>query len=565
MQRRTFKFKIIIPTAVAIAALVVIMSIFQSVRFSSMGNSLINEKLDAITNSLQLYLYECEAYTKVAAVSISLDPEAIAAVRDSGRNDLVRFFTFWLDVYQISYFTVADANGKVLARTHDPNFFGDSIISQQNIRDALDGKISTHFEAGSNDSVSVITGAPVYDADGSLLGVISAGIRFDSESEVENLKNLFGSEVTVFSGDMRVATTITLDGHSIVGTRLDPEIAEIVVNNSQEYSGDTEILGVRYKTYFKPIMNAGGEAFATIFLGIPLADLEAETNHSIRDGLFVGLGGLVIFTLLLYFVISTISQPITKLSNDMHHIANGNLNIDAIVKNNDEVGNLGKSLMKVAGTLRKLLDDIDKMITEHKKGNIEYCLDAGEFLGDYKTLADNILELAAFGMKDQLTGLPNRRSFDNRIGLEWERAARSSQHISLLMLDIDKFKNYNDSFGHQQGDVTLQTVANTIKQSLNRSIDFTARWGGEEFVVLLPDTNAVGGRNVAERIRIAVEEAVIPCEDERGRRATVSIGVSSLVPTPDGKLTDFIEAADSALYRAKESGRNKVVVSELAD
>lgn len=562
MRKRTFKFKIIIPPVIVIIILVVIINVFLSFRFSEMGNTLINEKLFAIRNSLLLYLEECEANTKVAAVTMAHDPEAVAAIKAHGRNDLLRIFNSRFDLYQVSYFTISDDKGTVLARTHDPDFFGDSIAGQRNVKDALDGKVSSCYEPGTNEKVTVVTGAPVFDADGTLIGAVSAGVRFDLDSEVEKLKNLFGSEATVFFGDTRIVTTITKEGKSIIDTKLDQQIAEIVIKNRQEYIGDADILGEQYKTFYKPLLNADGDAFATIFLGIPLAELIAGSNQSIRDGVILGLCGLVISIAILYFVISTISQPISRLSNEMRHIAEGNLNIDIVVKSNDEVGDLSNSLMKVAGTLRKLLDEIGRMIVEQKHGNIDYSLETSEFLGDYKTLADSILELADFGMKDQLTGIPNRRSLDNRLELEWERAVREKQPISLLMLDIDNFKNYNDSFGHQQGDLTLQIVAGTIKQALSRSVDFTARWGGEEFIVLLPGTDEQGAAKVAERIRKAVESVEIPCDDEQGRKATISIGVSSVIPDPDALISGFITASDSALYMAKETGRNRIVISD---
>ena len=557
--KRTFKFKILIPTATVIVAVVVLISIFLSLRLASMGNSLINEKLFAITNSLELHLEESEAKTRAAAVSMARDPEVAEAIKDGAIDEILRLLAPSLDLYGVTYYMVTDTDGIVLARTNEPESFGDSALFQQNIKDALAGIVSTYYGQGTFVKVAARTAAPVYAADGTLVGTISAGVRFDSDSEAEKLKKLFGSEVTVFLGDTRIVTTITLDGHSIIGTSLDPNIVDIVIGGKQEYFSDAVIFGVKYKTFYKPLLNAENEAFATIFLGIPLSDLITETNRSILEGIFLGISGLIISLTLLYFIISTISQPITKLSNQMHHIANGDLGIDVDVKGDDEVGALGKSLKKVAATLYKLLDDIDNMITEHKKGNIDYRMDTGEFFGDYKILADNILELAAYSMKDQLTDLPNRRSFNNRLKLEWERAIREKQSVSLLMIDIDKFKNYNDTFGHQQGDVTLQTVASTIRQSLNRSVDFAARWGGEEFVVLLPGTDAPGAFFVAERIRKAVEDADIPCEDERGRKAYISIGVSTQVPASSEGIEGFIAAADIALYEAKETGRNKVV------
>jgi diguanylate cyclase (GGDEF)-like protein len=165
-------------------------------------------------------------------------------------------------------------------------------------------------------------------------------------------------------------------------------------------------------------------------------------------------------------------------------------------------------------------------------------------------------------MIDQLTAIPNRRGFDNRLDMEWIRAIRESTSLSFLIMDVDKFKLYNDTYGHQQGDVVLQTVAKTVEHSLNRPGDFVARWGGEEFVVLLPNTDMDGAMNIAERIRLNVSNAVIPCADGTATSVTVSIGVKTLAPGQKSTRESLIADADKALYTAKETGRNRVCYSD---
>jgi len=159
---------------------------------------------------------------------------------------------------------------------------------------------------------------------------------------------------------------------------------------------------------------------------------------------------------------------------------------------------------------------------------------------------------------DQLTSIPNRRGFDNRMDMEWIRAIRENTSISILLMDVDKFKVYNDTYGHQQGDRVLQAVAKTMTQSLHRPGDYAARWGGEEFIVLMPNTDLDGAMAIAEKIRRDVSNVVIPCEDGTETMVTVSIGVNSLTPQRAGSRDDFIAGADKALYNAKESGRNQV-------
>jgi diguanylate cyclase (GGDEF)-like protein len=163
---------------------------------------------------------------------------------------------------------------------------------------------------------------------------------------------------------------------------------------------------------------------------------------------------------------------------------------------------------------------------------------------------------------DQLTDIPNRRSFDERLLIEWNHAQREQIPVSILILDVDKFKNYNDTYGHQQGDIALQTVAKIISVIPKRSIDFAARWGGEEFVVLLPNTQSAAAVDIAEKIRAAVEKEELPGAGNLITKITVSIGVNTQVPAHTDSINSFISGADKALYTAKETGRNRVIASE---
>jgi len=159
---------------------------------------------------------------------------------------------------------------------------------------------------------------------------------------------------------------------------------------------------------------------------------------------------------------------------------------------------------------------------------------------------------------DQLTDIPNRRSFDERLPLEWGRAIRTKTPISILILDLDYFKNYNDTYGHLQGDKALQAASKLFVQELKRSGDQVARWGGEEFAILLSNTDISGALDVAERIRQRIENMQIPLVDGSFSRMTISIGVNCLIPTANSILEDFIHHADMALYTAKREGRNRV-------
>jgi len=177
-------------------------------------------------------------------------------------------------------------------------------------------------------------------------------------------------------------------------------------------------------------------------------------------------------------------------------------------------------------------------------------------------IVDQMRMIESIGLIDPLTKIPNRRSFENRLVVEWNRAVRERTPISILVMDIDKFKTYNDTYGHQQGDVALKAFADTSSKTLQRAVDFIARWGGEEFVILLPGTDVEGASSIAERVRKNIEAKLIPADEGAETRITVSIGVNSATPGMETSTDDFIKKADQALYKAKETGRNKFVISE---
>jgi len=174
-------------------------------------------------------------------------------------------------------------------------------------------------------------------------------------------------------------------------------------------------------------------------------------------------------------------------------------------------------------------------------------------------IINQLQTIERLSMIDQLTNISNRRSFDDRLRMEWKKSVREQTPISMLMMDLDKFKHINDTYGHLQGDVVLQTVAAIFPKSFKRPGDFAARWGGEEFVVLMPNTLLEGAVKVAERIRHEVENRFIPSVDGVDIKITISIGVTSLTPTLENTIDAFLSDADKGLYAAKEAGRNCVV------
>ena len=253
---------------------------------------------------------------------------------------------------------------------------------------------------------------------------------------------------------------------------------------------------------------------------------------------------LIILLLFFHFAI-----PLYQLISHINHIGEGNFEAEPFPISNrkDEIGLLANSFNNMLSLIQKQM----KQLNEHQKYLEEQVQKRTQELENAKN------QLEIISKTDELTGLPNRRDLREKIQQEAHRATRMNRNFCFIFIDIDKFKNINDTYGHQCGDEVLKTVASTIRQLL-RKYDFVARWGGEEFLAVLPETEIQGAKIVAERFRQSIESLHIKYTDIE-IPVTVTLGVSQF----DGELgiDKSIQLADEALYDGKMNGRNQVVVA----
>ena len=184
-----------------------------------------------------------------------------------------------------------------------------------------------------------------------------------------------------------------------------------------------------------------------------------------------------------------------------------------------------------------------------------------ELLQTQHRLMGMVEELKKIAVLDGLTGIANRRFFDEYSEREWKRAQRDKQSFTVVMIDLDCFKSYNDTYGHQRGDACLKEVAGAINSSMKRPSDLAARYGGEEFVLTLPETDKEGGYKLAEKLRQKIIDLKLEHENNIcGNQITISLGVATGIAEPGKLFFDLMVQADKALYEAKRSGRNRTSV-----
>ena len=273
---------------------------------------------------------------------------------------------------------------------------------------------------------------------------------------------------------------------------------------------------------------------------IPENEYHKETNQLLVVTVLSVLTASVIITIVLYVIISRLLRPVKSLAYSLNEIAKGNFNVKIEDHYSDEF-----SLIKNA--VNFMVDSIISYVND--KMNTERLMHEAEL-----TRLDLLIKVHY----DALTSLYNRRYLDETFGHSISLLSRSGGSFSVLMIDIDYFKQFNDMYGHNEGDMCLKMVAQALQGSVERESDFVARYGGEEFSVILPNTDEEGAKLIAEKIMKSVNSLKIKHENSKvSEYVTISIGITTGKVTHSQTGDDYLKRADEALYMSKQSGRNR--------
>ncbi len=281
-----------------------------------------------------------------------------------------------------------------------------------------------------------------------------------------------------------------------------------------------------------------------VFVEEPLSEAYRPLYAQVARSALLVLIGMLLALVASVTMVRRMTRPIRALQNGAALIGKGALDHRLSVTTGDELEELADSFNRMAEQLQESYATLEQKVEERTW-----------------ELAESNRKLELLSATDALTGIANRRRFDEVLALEWSRSTRTGQPLALAMLDIDWFKAYNDRYGHQAGDACLQRIARAISDTICRGADLVARYGGEEFVFITPATNAETALSLAERLCEEFRSIALPHERSPFGCVTVSIGVASMIPDVEQNSNVLIHAADQAMYRAKELGRNRAILA----
>ncbi len=297
------------------------------------------------------------ARARNGALALSFRQDLTAALESRDKEKLQKILRPLLEELRLDYATLSDAAGTVILRSHAPENSGDSVASQANVAAAMKGTVLGGIEKGSEIPLAARAGAPIY-LDGKLVGVVSTGIRLDTPVFVDAMKERFGTDFTIFLGNVRLMTTIKQNGSRAVGTTLDPSVAEEVLTRGRSFTGKADILGAPFITAYIPLKGPLGNIIGISFAGRSLENLERVSRHVLFLTLGVGAGVLLLAILLMAFLVQRVLQPLKKMNLLAEHLAKGDLTIRSEVHRKDEFGDLAANLDRTVQELKNLLGGI---------------------------------------------------------------------------------------------------------------------------------------------------------------------------------------------------------------
>ena len=399
--------------------------------FTDYADSSAKEQARSGVEGLNNLLEDAKQDMKAKATMLAANPDVVRAVEAKDTAQVLAVMNRILKDAPIDSVMISDNAGVVIARTHEPTKKGDSVINQKGVSEALKGNLTAAIEPGTTVKLSAKAGAPVRNAQGQVVGVISPGVTLSRNETVDYAKKMFKVDTTLFLGDVRESTTVSVEGKRQVGTKLDPAIAEIVLKQGKRFDGAANIIGMPYLTSYEPIVGPEGKPIGVLFAGKTLVEAHAARN---KMGMTVGIATLFALILAFFatlFMAKRITDPLRQLGTAVGAVAGGDLTRTVAVNSADEVGVLSKDFNTMVGELRNLVRHVHDLSQTLAASSEELTASAEQSAQVSHQVAQSITEVAA-GTSKQLAAVNDTSAVVEEVSASAEEVAATAETITGL-------------------------------------------------------------------------------------------------------------------------------------
>lgn len=560
--------KMLVSVILLLVVFTVVIISYALINFNNLTDDIHTKDAQVSVELLEGEVNSLKEQSKNITVLLAKNGDIARAVANRSKEEIISVVNKTTTGLTIEFITLMDTEGNVLARIHQPEKSGDNLAYQENIKGAIQGKTLSIVEEGTAIKLSARTGAPIYDETGTFVGVVSTGYRFDKEQTVDNLKSLTGNEFTVFLGDERVSTSIIIDGKRAVGTKLDPEIANIILKEGKEYNGEADILGIPHITAYKPLRGGEkNEVIGVLFSGVPLSEVQAANKSMIIMMIVLTAAFLIVLVWIINIIIKKIiGTPVNTLTGVAKEVALGNVNVRIDYESKDEIGELAASFRALLAAQKEKVDATHEIAAGNFKkvelasSNDQLGIALNEAVGRLEETVKDTNSLVASATEGKLNA---RASVDKYRGAWKELLTGVNSLLDAVILPVQEGSKVLERMA--QGDFTARVTGefkgdhqiitnsiNTVVESLNSALSQVSE-------------AVQATASAASQISSSSEEMAAGSQEQSAQTTEVASAVEEMTSTilENTKNASYAaEATKESAVKAKEGGK---VVSETVD
>lgn len=547
---------ILVVVAAVLFISIAIVFVTVSQQNTAFTDQIISGEITRAFNDLKANVKSLNDDTTKYASALSANASLASAVKSGDGGSLKGILENYNQSAGLDYITVVDAKGDVLFRLDAPDKKGDSLAKDANVQKALSGTQASWVQFDAEKNITCQSAAGIKDQGGTALGAVITGYSYGRTATLDKLKTVHGVEFTVFANDVRWATTIMNEGKRVVGTKLDPKIAAIVIGQKTEYFGNADILGNPYKTAYTPITDSAGNAVGVLFAGLPMKDTNTARDNILMTVLIVGVILIAVSVLAIFlFLKKAIKKPLVLLTASAEDLAAGNTRIvEGDIKGQTEISKLARAFIQVLRTVKAMTDDVNMLAEAAVAGRLSVRADASKHQGDFKRIIEGMnhtLDAVIMPVNEASEVLSEMAKGNLDVNVEGDYKGDHAHIKEALNSTINAIKGYIEEISALLAEIAAGDLTGSIQSEYKG-----------KFVELKSSINTIIGSLNEFLNRIAVSANQISTGTQQVSQGSQSI--SQGASEQAGAIEELTTSISQIASQTKHNAANAAKANELA-